>query len=91
MAWSRPETEQPPPDPGWGLFYAPAMTGMTIRIQGDPTRAAVFMIAPSGTVTCADRAIVEQDITVMVRALTADGRDELAGRVQSWWWTSGAA
>ena len=63
--------------------------GMTIRIQGD--RAGLLTVAPSGVVTRSNGAVDERDVTVTVRALAADGHEELAGRVQGWWWTSGAA
>jgi len=65
------------------------MTDVTIRVQGH--RAGLLTVAPSGTVTRDNGAVDERDVTVTVRALAADGRHELAGRVQGWWWTSGAA
>lgn len=61
------------------------MTDKTIRIQGD--HAGVLTVARSGAVTRDNGAVTERDVTVTVRALAQDGREELAGRVQGWWWT----
>lgn len=64
-----------------------------VRVPGGhsgATRAAT--VARSGAVTWEDGATVtEADVTAVVKALTQSGRHELAGRVQGWWWTSGAA
>jgi hypothetical protein len=64
------------------------MTEMTIRIQGD--RAGMLTVAPSGAITRDNGPVDERDMTVTIRALVQDGQDELAGRVQGWWWTRGA-
>jgi len=54
------------------------------------TRAVT--VTRSGAVTREDGATVtEADVTAVVGALACSGRHELAGRVQGWWWTSGAA
>lgn len=71
-----------------GPFYAALMADMTIRIQGD--NAGLLTVADSGVVTRDDGAVTERDVTITVRALAQDGREELAGRVQGWWWASGA-
>jgi len=74
---------------GWKPFYVAGMADVTIRIQGH--RAGVLTVARSGALTRDTGPVDEQDVTSAVRALTDTGRHELAGRVQGWWWTFGAA
>jgi len=74
---------------GWGPFYVAGMTDVTIRVQGH--RAGLLTVAPSGELTRDNGPVDERDVTVTVRSLTVDGRHELAGRVQGWWWTAQGA
>jgi hypothetical protein len=65
------------------------MTDMTIRIQGD--HAGTLTVTPSGVMTRDNGDVTERDVTVTIRALAQEGHEALAGRVQGWWWTRGAA
>lgn len=65
------------------------MADMTVRIQGN--HAGRLTVTDSGVVTRDNGDVTERDVTVTVRALVQDGHEKLAGRVQGWWWTTGAA